>query len=240
MSYASSRGALGDLTSVTVGPMAFRDPILAKASLDASAIMLAMANVDAAQRLPLMQASLERLGVSSADVVAEMQRGLARRGADPDQVTFDAMRLAIANTRLDRGLDVLGQKIASRSGWDALVDTGLGALSANDRATGCLVAAGAQTVGGVVSAIPGYGTLIGGVVAIGASVAGGQLDCGKETREAAANATAAQERLAAAQATAAANVASAEAASRQKRIRTLAAGGVILLAVLGTGWLVLD
>jgi hypothetical protein len=237
MSYAAQR-SLGGLTSVDVGARAFSDPMLAKASLDASSIMLAMAKVPQAQRLPLMQASLERLGVGSGEVVAEMKRGLARRGANPDQVAFDAMRLAIANTRLDRGLDNLNMRIASRSGWDSMV--GLGDLSANDRATGCMITGGAQVVGGIASIIPVYGTIVGGIIGIGGGIAQGQLDCGREARVAAENAAAAEQRLAAAQATAAEQVAQAAAAARTKRIRTVAGGGAILLAVLGAAWLVLD
>jgi hypothetical protein len=235
MSYAAQR-SLGDST-VHVGSKAASDPILAKASLDASSIMLAMAKVPQAQRLPLMQASLEQLGVGSGDVVAEMKRGLARRGANPDQVAFDAMRLAISNVRLDRGIDNIRQEIASRSGWD---DTGLGTLSANDRATGCMITGGAQVVGGIASIIPVYGTIVGGVIGIGSSIAGGQLDCGREARDAATAAAAAEARLAEAQRIAAEQTAAGMAASRTRRIRTVAAGGAILLAVIGAGWLISD
>ena len=239
MSYAGQR-SLGDLTSVDVGKRASSDPVLAKASLDASSIMLAMAKVPQSKRLPLMERAIERLGAKPADVVAEMKKGLAE-GGNPDQVAFDAMRLAIANVRLDRGLENLSLAIASKSGWDSLVDTGLGdGLSANDRATGCMVAGGAQTVGSIVSLIPGYGTLIGGIVGIGSGIAGGQLDCGKEARDAASAAAQAQAQLVAAQQAAAANAAAAAAASRGNRIKTIAGGGAILLAVLGAAWLVLE
>lgn len=238
MSYAV-QSSLGDLTSVGVGRRAFSDPILARASLDASSIMLAMAKARPADRPLVMQASLERLGTPSAPVVDEMRRGLARR-RNPDQVTFDALRLAIANTRLDHGLERLNQSIASHAGWDSLVDAGLGQLTANDRATGCMIAAGSQTVGGAVSLIPGYGTLIGGVIGIGGSIAGGQLDCGRDAREAAQQAQQAQAQLAAAQQVAARAQESAAAASRRNRIKTLAGGGAILLAVLGAAWLILD
>lgn len=239
MSYTAQRSSLGDLTSVSVGTRAFVDPVLAKASLDASSIMLAMAKVRADERLAVMQRSLERLGVGPQDVIAEMQRGLVP-GANPDQVTFDALRLAIANARLDLGIDHIRQNIASRSGWDSLIDTGLGAMSANDRATGCVVAQGAQTVGTIAQVVPLYGQIVGLVTGIGSSVAGAALDCGKETRDAATAAAAAQAQLAAAQQTAAQTQQSALSASRMNRIRTVGAGGAILLAVLGAAWLVMD
>jgi len=238
MSYAVSRG-LGDLTSVGVGRRAFTDPVLAKASLDASSIMLAMAKAMPVQRLPLMEASLERLGVQPSTVVAEMKKGFVP-GANPDQVTFDAMRMAIANGRVDVGLDRLRQNVLSRSGWDALIDTGLGDLSANDRATGCMITGGANIVGGVASVVPGYGTLVGGVISIGSSIAGQQLDCGKEARDAAAAAARAQAQLQQAQQAQQDQQAAGMAASRQRRLKTVAVGGAILLTVLGAAWLVLD
>lgn len=233
MSYASAVRSLG------VGKRAFADPVLARASLDASSVMLAMAKSPAAKRLPLMEASLDRLGVQPGPVVAEMKRGLVP-GANPDQVTFDAMRLAIANTRLDHSLENIRHDIVSRGGWDSLVDAGLGDLSANDRATGCMITGGANVVGGVASVVPGYGTLIGGIIGIGSSIAGQQLDCGKEARDAATAAAQAQAQLVAAQQAAAMQQAAVQQASQQHRYQTIAVGGAILLTVLGAAWLVLD
>jgi hypothetical protein len=224
---------------VNVGKRASADPVLAKASLDASSIMLAMAKAAPTKRLPLMEASLRRLGVQPSDVVAEMKKALVP-GANPDQVTFDAMRLAIANTRLDHSLDNIRHAVASQSGWDSLVDTGLGGLSVNDRATGCMISSGAGVVGGVASVVPGYGTLIGGIIGIGSGIAGQALDCGKEARDAATAAAQAQAQLAAAQQAAAAQQTAAASASRQHRFQTVATGGAILLTVLGVAWLALD
>lgn len=235
----SSQSVVGRRAGLSVGPAARFDPILAKASLDASSIMLAMAETAPEGRLSVLRAGLERLGVSDSDVVIEARRAL-RAGEGLDQAVFDAMRLAIANARLDRGIDRVKTAIASRSGWDSLVDAGLGQLTANDRATGCMIASGSQTVGGAVSLIPGYGTLIGGIIGIGGSIAGGQLDCGRDAREAAAQAQQAQTQLAQAQAQAQAQQATAAGVSRRNRIRTLAGGGAILLAVLGAAWLILD
>ncbi len=184
MTYSTQR-SLGGLAPVGVGTRAFSDPVLAKASLDASSIMLSMAKSAPERRLPLMQERLEWLGVGPGPVIAEMKRGF-RPGANPDQVTFDALRLAIANARLDNGLDSIRQQAASRSGWDTLVDVGLGAMSANDRATGCMITSGAQTVGGIAQVVPVYGQIVGLVAGIGSMVAGQALDCGKEARDAAA------------------------------------------------------
>ncbi len=222
-------------TPIGVGRRAFSDPVLARASLDASSILLAMAKAPASSRLAVMENGLERLAVRPSDVVVEMSRGL-RAGENPDQAAFDAMRLAIANTRLGRGIDSLRHEVATRYGWDSA----LGALSPNDRATGCLIAGGAATAGGVASIIPVYGTIVGLVTGVGSGVAGAALDCGKEAREAAAAAQQAQAQVEAAQQMAAAQQAQAAALSRRNRIRTLAGGGVALLALLGVAWLIVD
>jgi hypothetical protein len=238
MSYASASRALGDVTPVGVGKRAFSDPVLAKASLDASSIMLAMAKVPSERRLQVMESSLDELEVPSAPVLMEMKKGLVS-GANPDQVAFDALRLAIANTRLDRSLENIRHNIATRSGWDSLVDVGLGS-GADDRATGCMIASGANMVGGVAQVVPVYGQIVGLVTSIGSTVAGQVLDCGKEARDAATAAARAQAQLAAAQQVAASQQAAAEAASRKHRFQTVAVGGAILLTVLGAAWMVLD
>lgn len=234
MSYAVQRSRSGH-APVGVGARAFSDPVLARASLDASAILLAMAKAPAASRLAVMQSGLERLAVRPSDVVEEMKVGL-RSGVNPDQVAFDSMRLAIANTRLGRGIDSLRHQVASEYGWDSA----LGTLSANDRATGCLVAGGAATAGGVASIIPVYGTIVGLVTGVGSGVASAALDCGKEARDAASAAQQAQAQVEAAQQLAAAQQAEAAAASRRTRIRTLAGGAAALLALAGVAWLVVD
>lgn len=238
MTYALGH-ALGDLSRVGVGRRAFADPVLAKASLDASSIMLAMAKATPSTRLDVMQAALDRMGVRSDEVVAEMKRSL-RPSANPDQVTFDALRMAIANARVERSLDNMQQAVASRGGWDTVVDSGVGQLSPNDRATGCMITGGANIVGGAASLVPGYGTLIGAAIGIGSSIASGALNCGADAQAAAANAALAQQQLQMAQAQAAQIQAQALADSRRRRFQTVAVGGAILLAVLGAAWVVLD
>lgn len=233
MSYANAqRGEVG------VGARAYADPVLAKASLDASTVMLAMAKAKPASRLSVMRTELSRFDVPAGPVIAEMKKGLVP-GANPDQVTFDALRLAIANTRLDRSLDNIRHNIARRSGWDSLIDSGLGS-GADDKATGCMIASGANMVGGAAQIVPVYGQIIGLVTSVGSTVAGQVLDCGKEARDAAAAAQQAQAQLAAAQQAAQAQQAAILASSRSQRFRTVAVGGAILLSVLGAAWLILD
>jgi len=238
MSYTTSR-ALGDLTSVDVGKRAFADPVLAHASLDASKIMLAMSRVPPAQRLNVMENKLTGIdGTLPKAVVAEMQATL-RPGKNPDQVAFDAMRLAIANRRMAQGLDRLRMKAVHNYGWDSVLDTPLGDISANDKQIGCTAAGAGQVVGNVVGIVPVYGSIIGGLLNVGSGAAASALDCGSETREAQAAATAAQQQLAAAQAQAAMAQAATVAQARTQHLQTMAISGGILLTVLAGTWMLL-
>lgn len=224
--------------SLRVGTAASSDPILARASLDASSIMLAMAKAHPSNRAVVMADGLSRLAVPQGAVAREWKDAVAA-GENPDQAAFDAMRLGIANARLGRGIENARQLVASNYGWDSVVD-GLGAMSDNDRKTGCMIAAGTTTAGGVAQVIPVYGTIVGLVAGIGGSVAGAALDCGKEARDAAAAAAAAQAQLEAAQAQAEAQRNALSASSRSTRVRTIVGGGALLLAALGVAWLIID
>lgn len=224
---------------LTVGSRAFVDPLLAKASLDASTILLAMARRPPADRLEALREGLERLGVNASQVIAELRRGFGRPVSpplSPDQFTFDVLRLALANSRMDSSVDNWRHLIGSQVGWDSA----LGSLSPNDRATGCMISGGAQTVGGIAQIIPIYGTIIGGIASIGGAIAGGQLDCAREAREAAAQAAAAQVQLAAAQQAATAAQQASSTASRRQRLKTIGVGGAALVAILGATWWILD
>lgn len=232
MSYSTQSSVAAPLS---VGKRAFADPVLAKASLDASSILLEMSKASPVDRLPMLIARLKRAHVDPAPVIQSLRKDMAQ-GRHPDQATFDVVRLAIANARMDSSMDNWQHLIASRVGWDSA----LGSLSPNDRATGCMISGGAQTVGGIAQIIPIYGTIVGGIASIGGAIAGGQLDCGREAREAAAAAAQAQAQLELAQQNAAAAQGAAAAASRSQRIKTIGIGSAALVAVLGATWWILD
>lgn len=152
----------------------------------------------------------------------------AARGIAPSQEAFDSLRLELANRRMDDAIAQLQRGTG-----------GLGQIAPNDRAIGCQVSGAVTTAGGIASIVPVYGTIIGGILGIGGQIAGGALDCTREQREAAQRLAAAQALEAQRQLEAAAALATTSAASRQARIKTVAIGGGVLLALLATTWVVL-
>ena len=236
MSYAVA--GMGQIPAVSVGSAARGDAVLAKASLEASKILLQAAKRPAARRPAFVERKLDAMRLGLAKEVAASRRRLLARGKNEDQAIFDAMRLAIANMKRDEGIESLKVTAAQKYGAEAF--SGLGQMSANDRATACTVTAGAQVAGGIASIIPVYGTIVGGIVSIGSSIAGGALDCGREARDAAAATAQAQANLEAAQRLAAEQTAAAEVAARSRRMRNVLIGGVAIVGVLGAGWFIMS
>jgi hypothetical protein len=233
MSYAST--AVDEAAPVRVGSAARVDPVLAKASLVASKILLQatkkpiyLRQAFVANKLNAMRRGLDR------EVMASYRRMVAA-GKSQDQAIFDAMRMAIADMNLSEGIESLRLSAAKNVGAEAF--SGLGQLAPNDRAIGCAIAGTAGTAGGVASVVPGYGTLIGAVFGIGSAIAGQAMDCGRETREAQQQAAQAQANLQAAQAAAAAAQA---AAQSRARTRMYLIGGGAIIATLGIGYLLLS
>jgi hypothetical protein len=235
MSYAST--GLGQ-TAVRVGAAAQGDLVLANASLVASKIMLGAAKKPARVRAAFIANKLNAMHPGLARSVATSRRRLVAQGKGSDQAAFDAMRLAIANMNMAAGIDSLRVSAAKEHGAEAF--SGLGQMAPNDRATACTVSAGAQVVGGIASVIPVYGTIVGGIIGIGSSIAGGALDCTREQREAASAAAQAQANLAAAQQAAAAQNEITSAARRRARTRVYVIGGGALVVALGIGYLLLS
>jgi len=210
---------------------------VANASVKASGIFLAMAKVPPAQRMAVMERELKALSPSyPAEVAREMKR-LLDRGKSVDQAAFDAMRVAFANHHVESDLSLIRATQGAEQGWDALVDTALGDISANDRQAGCTAAAAASMTGGVVSMIPVIGTIGGGVLSIGSGIASSALNCGAGTQAAQQQAAQAQAQLAAAQMAQAQAAAMAQQQHQQSMIRAAEIGGGILLAVLAFNWL---
>jgi len=235
MSYASTGSGQA---AVRVGSAAQSDLVLANASLIASKIMLGAAKKPARIRAAFIANKLDAMRPGLAREVATSRRRLVAQGKAPDQAAFDAMRLAIANMNMAAGIDSLRVSAAKEHGAEAF--SGLGQMAPNDRATACTVSAGAQVVGGIASIVPVYGTIIGGIISIGSSIAGGALDCTREQREAAAAAAQAQGNLVAAQQAAAAQAAAQAEATSGSRRRVYIIGGGALVVALGIGYLLLS
>jgi len=236
MSYTSA--GLGQISAVRVGATAQRDPILANASLVASKILLQSVQKPVALRQQFMENKLNAMRRGLAREVAASYKRIVASGKTHDQALFDAMRMAIADMNLGESIQVIRLKASRNVGAEAF--NGLGQMSTNDRAAGCAVASTAGTVGGVVSVVPGYGTLIGAVVGIGSAIAGQAMDCGAETRQAQQQAAQAQANLLAAQQAAAQQAAARQAAASGSRNRMILIGGGALVAALGIGYLLLS
>jgi hypothetical protein len=235
MSYATA--GLGQTPALRVGAAARGDLVLANASLAASRILLQAVKKPPGVRASFISNKLNAMQPGLARAAAASRHRLIAQGKGRDQATFDAMRLVIANVSLSSGIEALRTAAVGEHGAEAF--SGLGQLSPNDRATACTVTAGAQVVGGIASIVPVYGTIIGGLVSIGSSIAGGALDCTREQREAAAAAAAAQANLAATQQALAAQAAAAQAAASGSRRRVYLIGGGALVVALGIGYLLL-
>lgn len=226
-------------SQIAIGTRAQHDPVLARASLMASEILLDATRAPLARREEIVARRLNRITPGLGVWAVKKRAALQSRGTPRDQAIFDSLRLGIANAMIERGLEHLNLKIAGEYGFDA-VDGGLGQMSSNDRATACTVAGTAAVVGGVANVVPLYGQIVGAVVGIGSQIAGAALDCGRETRDAAAAAAQAQANLEAAQRAAAERAAAEQAASGSRRMRTVLIGGAIAVAALGAGWIILS
>lgn len=224
--------------AIRLGDRAHVDPVLAEASRIAAQIVLAMARVEPSDRLKTMWRALDALGPGISSEAVTRMRALIAQGRGRDQAVFDAMRLAIANHRMDRGLREIRHALTAiriQRGADAY-EAGLGDIAPSDRAAACTAASIGGTVGGALQVIPVFGTIVGGVLGIAGGIAGGALDCGREQREAA-------QRVAQTEAAAAAALlqqAQAAEAARQARTRQylMIGGGAVLLG--GIAYLVLS
>ena len=105
MSYAST--GLGQTGAVRVGAAARGDLVLANASLVASKILLQAVKKPIELRSSFVSNKLNAMQPGLARTVATSRRRIIAHGKSPDQATFDAMRLAIANVRMDSGIEDL-------------------------------------------------------------------------------------------------------------------------------------
>jgi len=243
VSYRARRGlGFGEVASggLTVGQAASADPILARASLDASGVLLAMAKAQPASRSLVLRQKLDALQPGlGPEVARRLRKNTRNRGQD--QALFDAIRSTLADRVRERVVGQIRNSVGNRLGWDVLVDTplgtaGLGDLAPGDRAIGCSIAGGANTVGGIASIVPFWGTIVKGVTDVGSGIASGAMDCTREQREAQARLAASQAATAQRQLEAAQLAAGHAQVTRRKMF--MVGGGV--LGVTAILWLILS
>jgi hypothetical protein len=222
---------------ITVGSGASTDPILARASYDASQILLRAVRQPAAQRVAFVRRELRRYGPGSDALFDAGRSELLRQGRGPNQALYDAMRAVAANDYARKGMTAIRAALAREVSGEYA--DGLGD-DAKD--IGCGIAGGATAI---LALIGGLYAGEGGASAAGTggSLVSGALDCNADAR-------ASQERIAAAGATAAqiaANAAievaaaeeraeAARAAERTKQVKTIAIFGGGALLLLATGY----
>jgi len=197
--------------------------------------MLAVARAPVADRYAVLRAKLDELQPGLwPSVTVRYATNLKDR--NKDQAMFDAIRGTLAERVYKRGAQAVRNEVGNKLGWDRLLDTPLGQLSENDRAAGCTIAGGAATAGGIVSIVPVYGTIIGGLIGVGSQIAGGAMDCSREQREAQATLAATQAQQAQQQLLLAQQSAASATVARNRLIMT--GGGILGVAALA--WILLS
>ena len=235
MSYAQ-RHSSPKSGGITVGNAAKNDIILAQASYDASLVLLGAAKKPHGQRLQYIRDQMRAYGPGAPTLFERERRTLMRRGWEPNQATYDAMRLVASNAYAREGMQAIRAALATDVSGEYA--SGLGEISDKGRKIGCGITGGVTAVTGLIGAI--YGGQ-GGATA--ASTGGGALatalDCSKDQREAAADL--AEQQAAAAEANAAAALAAAQAQSKQaeeqtKQVKTIAIASAGLIGLLAVGY----
>lgn len=221
---------------IQVGSAAKNDVILAQASYDASQILLRAAKKPPGKRLTFIRRQMLYYGPGSAQRFEQERKTLMRRGWEPNQATYDAMRLVASNAYAREGVQAILAALSTN--MTAEYAQGLGEMSDRGRQIGCGITGGGTAILGTVASIYG-GQAGGGAVGIGGGLVGGALNCNKEQQEAAQ--ALAEQQAAAAQANADAALAAAQATSkaaeeRTKQVKTIAIASAGLIALLATGY----
>jgi hypothetical protein len=234
MSYALGAAPSRAKDGIQVGERAGRDVILARASWDASQILLDAVKQRKPDREVYIERRLKRYAPDAGRRFVQNMDRLLARGRNRNQAIYDSMRLIIADYYAQLGIEAIQAATANIYG----ADYGLGD-DAKD--IGCGITGGITAIGGAI-----LGAYTGGAgatpVAVGGSLVGQALDCGSEARESQERIAAAQAQGAQAAAEAALAAAEAEerlgrtqAEERTKQVKTIAfvGGGLLLLLVTG-------
>lgn len=209
-----------------------KDPIVSRATLIASEIILEVSKLPPSARGAATKRLLQERGIDPKEVAQRIKR-LQAKGQNTDQATFDAMRVAISNQILETGIDLMREAIRQgRNPREAL--SGLGDDTARD--VGCTVLGIGGAIGGALfAAFAPAGSSQSGTQAIGAGtgLAAQGLNCNARQQQAEASNAAAAERQAALNLQAAQVNAQAAAAQAANMNKYLIAGGIGVVVILG-------
>lgn len=162
--------------TIRLGSLARKDVIFARASYEASSILLRSMKKPRAQRVSYIESQLRRYYAGSKQRFVAKRQELMSAGTAPRQATFDAMRLIIANHYAQLGMEAIQAAIARTHSAEALGDR-------DAELVGCAITGGVTAIGGFFASLYG-GPAGGGAVGTGGQLVGQVLDCGKEEREA--------------------------------------------------------
>lgn len=229
---ATSRGS----DAIRVGQVAYRDPILARASLEAAQLLKSAVDRPKDIREDFVRGELRGYGPGAALKFTRKLAKLSRRGLNRNQAIFDSLRMVIADYYTQLGVEAIQAAMAQAYDADR---AGLG--EDVGRQVGCAITGGATAIIGSI-----LGVFTGGAgssaAAVGGSLIGAGLDCGHDERVAQQQIAEAQARQAQAvaeqariQAESQERLARIAAESRTKQIVTVAlvGGSALVLALAG-------
>lgn len=176
MSYALGATPLR-ANAIRIGERAKRDVILARASYEASSILLRSMTVPRDRRVSYIESQLRRYNAGTKRRFVPERARMIRSGVASRQATFDAMRLIIANHYAQLGVEAIQGALAHTQSAEALGDR-------DAEVVGCAITGGVTAIGALVATIYGGGAA-GSGVGTGGQMVGQVLDCNKEQREAA-------------------------------------------------------
>jgi hypothetical protein len=217
MSYAAPKKK----SSITVGNLARKDPVVAYSSVVASSILLKAAQLPRADRLQWIRTEMNKTDPGFGDDAVSKFRQLTREGKTRNQSLFDAIRLTIAN-RLTTYIDKNLPRHSTAGMGDTSSDVRLAMC------TGYAVGAGAGgATGGFLNNPAASGAVIDSM-RVAAEIQGCGLDqLNAQARIAEANAAAA------AAAAASNDGAEVHAFASPAALMALGVGGVVLLGIVG-------
>jgi hypothetical protein len=232
----ASAAAVGSRDAVRVGAVAYRDPILSRASLEAAEMLRLAVRKPRWARDSFVRSRLVRYGPDAARKYGANLNRLTAKGWSRDQALFDSIRLVIADYYAQMGVEAIRAAVAQNQDADR---AGLGDDTA--RQVGCAITGGTTALVGSI-----VGIFTGGAgsaaAAAGGTLIGSAMQCNREQQQstqqiAASQAAQAQAQLQQAQLDAATQLAMQQA--RTKEIATVAVIGGAALVLLLAGYAVI-
>jgi hypothetical protein len=226
----TSVGGLG-ATAVSVGSLASRDIVVSSASLMASQIIRkASTATSAAGQLRIIRAEANKIQSGLAQRFNDQYRLLAASGARGTQVTFNALRLVVANVLADKAIEQIRAMVAAVGG------SALGQAAAPDYT-------GTDISCGVMAGLSALTSLVGAATKTTTTDATGSINTAANTFCGAHAAANTQAQIDAQNQQTAANLAAAQANAQTQQAAIAAGtakqGTMIKLAMIGGGVLLL-